>query len=268
MTAALHGVALAWAIAAGLQLVLWLVSQRTGNAAIVDVGWAGSFSLVVAALAATTDQPTAQVIAPTVLVAAWSLRLAAYLVARGAATGAEEGRYQELRRKWSPHAGRAFFVFFQAQAALTAILSIGFVWAFVAPARGGTAGTVLLVLGVAASAVGLVGETVADAQLAAWKRDPSHRGQVCDVGLWSWSRHPNYFFEVLVWTGHALYASAFVHGSLAFAAPTILLASIWWVTGIPATEAQALRSKGEAYRRYQARTSAFIPWPPRRREVP
>ena len=121
-----------------------------------------------------------------------------------------------------------------------------------------------MVAGAVASAIGIVGEAIADAQLARWRRDVGNRGRVCDVGLWSWSRHPNYFFEIVVWVGHALYALAFPWGGLALLAPALLLASIFKVTGIPATEAQALRTKGDAYRTYQARTSAFIPWPPRR----
>jgi steroid 5-alpha reductase family enzyme len=87
---------------------------------------------------------------------------------------------------------------------------------------------------------------------------------VCEVGLWQYSRHPNYFFDWCVWVGFALYGLAFPGGWIALGAQALVLAMIWKVTGIPATEAQALRSKGEPYRQYQQTTSAFVPLPRRR----
>jgi steroid 5-alpha reductase family enzyme len=247
----------AWAIAAALQLVLWLIQQRTGNAGIVDIGWALSFALVSAVFAARAGSPVAAWAPIAVIVAAWSLRLGGYLIARGAARGPEDGRYAELRQRWAPRSGRRFFAFFQAQAALTALLSTAFVVPFVAaPWDGGW----LRALGAAIAAGGVAGEALADAQLARWRRDPAHRGQVCDAGLWARSRHPNYFFEWCVWLGHAVYGAAFAPwGLVALGGQALILASIVKVTGIPATEAQALRSKGDAYRAYQARVPAFLP---------
>jgi steroid 5-alpha reductase family enzyme len=244
-----------WAVCAAVQAVLWLVQQRTRNAGIVDVGWALTFTLVVALFGVRTGHwpPVAFV------VIAWSLRLGLYLIARGAATGPEEGRYVELRARWAPRASAKFFVFFQAQAALTAILSAAFVVPFLEKPRAG----VLAWGGLALSAIGIAGEAIADAQLARFKR--THKGQVCDVGLWSWSRHPNYFFEWCVWIGYALAGFAYwPQGLIALAPQAIILASIFGVTGIPPTEKQALRSKGEAYAAYQKRVSRFVPRPPKR----
>ncbi len=251
--------ALAWALAALLQLSLFLTSLRTRNAGIVDVGWAVAFAAVALAFCSFSSHPLRLTAPITAMVVLWSLRLAIYLFARGAAApNREEGRYAELRRKWSPHANRSFFIFFQAQAALVAVLALGFVFAFgSSPVHGDW----LLVLGGAIWLVGLTGESIADLQLARWKRTAA-RGAVCARGLWSWSRHPNYFFETLVWVGYATYSSAFAGGYLAWIAPALIFASIWKVTGIPATEAQALRSRGDAYRAYQRRTSVFVPWPP------
>jgi steroid 5-alpha reductase family enzyme len=156
------------------------------------------------------------------------------------------------------HASRKFFVFFQAQAALTGVLSIAFVVPFVAlPWDSGW----LRVAGITLSAIGILGETIADAQLARWRRDPQNRGRVCETGLWAYSRHPNYFFEWCVWLGHAVYGAAFAPAGLVALVPqAILLASIFGVTGIPPTEAQAIRSKGDEYRGYQQRVSRFVPW--------
>jgi steroid 5-alpha reductase family enzyme len=109
-------------------------------------------------------------------------------------------------------------------------------------------------------------------QLVLWlvqhgsKRDPENRGRVCDVGLWPYSRHANYFFEWCFWVGLAIYGIAFAPvGLIALLGQAIILGSILGVTGIPPTENQALRSKGEAYRAYQKRVSRFVPMPPKQR---
>jgi steroid 5-alpha reductase family enzyme len=250
----------AWALCAGLQAVLWLVSLRTRNAGIVDVGWALLFTAVVGLFAATSDVPLAAWAPIGAIIVVWSVRLGGYLIARGAATGPEEGRYRDLRARWQPHANRRFFVFFQAQAALVALLATAFVVPFVSAART----PALQIAGAALSSIGVIGEAVADAQLARWKR--ARIGPVCEVGLWGYSRHPNYFFEWCVWLGHAVYGLAFglPWGLLGLVGQAIIVGSIFGVTGIPPTEAQALRSKGDAYRAYQARISRFIPLPPKR----
>jgi steroid 5-alpha reductase family enzyme len=251
-----------WALAAGLQLALWLIQQRTRNAGIVDVGWALAFALVVARFIARAAAPITAWGPLAAIVAAWSLRLGGYLISRGAARSPEDGRYVDLRRRWAPNAASRFFAFFQAQAALTGVLSAAFVVPFVAePWDGGW----LRAIGAAIAIAGIAGEAVADAQLARWKRDPAHRGQVCEAGLWASSRHPNYFFEWCVWLGYAVYGLAFAPwGLIAIAPQALLLSSILFVTGIPPTENQAVRSKGNAYRDYQRRVSKFVPMPRKR----
>ena len=250
-----------WAAAAALQLALWAYARRVGNWAWVDVGWSASFALGVGVwIAWHGDAPWPL----AALILAWSLRLAIHLARDRVIGHPEEGRYVELRRRWGRggDGAGAFFVFYQAQALLAAVLAVAMVVPFVAAPVDDRAA--LRWVGLAIGVAGLITEAVADAQLAAWKRVPAHRGQVCDVGLWRWSRHPNYFGEWCVWIGYAVYALAYPWGAIAALGPAIILASIWKVTGIPATEAQALRSRGDAYRRYQAVTSPFVPWPPRR----
>ncbi|MEZ4359445.1 MAG: DUF1295 domain-containing protein [Kofleriaceae bacterium] len=261
----IHLLALSWLAAAALQLALWLVAQRTRNASIVDVGWAGSFAVVAALLAAQATTAPAIFAPVTVVVIAWSLRLTWHLLRRGAATGPEEGRYRDLRQRWAPHAERAFFLFFQAQAALTAILAVSIIPPFLWTPRPSL--ELLRWLGVAISAIAIVGETVADLQLKRFRRAHAGERRVCDVGLWRYSRHPNYFFEWIYWLGLAVHGLAFAPwGLVALLGQAIILASIFGVTGIPPTEAQALRSRGDAYRAYQQRVSRFVPWPPKSRQ--
>ena len=250
----------AWAVAAAIQLVLWLVQQRTKNAGIVDVGWALSFTPVALLFAWRTTTCACSWAVPCVLVIAWSLRLGGYLLLRGAASQPEEGRYATLRAKWGAAASWKFFVFFQAQAALTALLSTAFVVPFLAEPDA----TWPRAVGAAITIVGIAGEAIADLQLRRFKR--AHPGKVCDIGLWAWSRHPNYFFEWCVWIGYAVYGLAFAPwGLIALLGQATILGAILGVTGIPPTEEQALRSKGEAYRAYRKRVSRFVPMPPKSR---
>ena len=108
------------------------------------------------------------------------------------------------------------------------------------------------------------GEAVADHQLAKFRQDPANRGQTCRVGLWAWSRHPNYFFEWMHWFAYLVLALGSARWWLALSGPVLMLLFLYRVSGIPWTEAQSLRSRGEDYRRYQREVSAFGPLPPKR----
>ena len=261
-TTLLVRIAEAWALAATVQFVLWLVQLRTKNAGIVDVGWALSFAPIAALFAWRSTSCACGWGVIAAITTVWSLRLGGYLIARGAAGPTEEGRYKDLRARWAPHASRNFFVFFQAQAALTGILASAFAVPFIVEPTT----TWPRAVGGAIAIIGILGESVADAQLARFKRNPANKGKVCDVGLWGWSRHPNYFFEWCVWIGYAVYCLAFGRwGLIALVPQAIIFASIFGVTGIPPTENQAIRSKGDAYREYQKRVSRFVPRPPKSR---
>ncbi len=163
-------------------------------------------------------------------------------------------------RRWAPNANRNFFVFFQAQALFVVFFSLPF--AFIA--QNGSSGLgVLEWAGIAVWAIGNAGTILSDYQLAQWRKNPENKGKTARGGLWGWSRHPNYFFEWVNWCGIALVASATPWGWIAWLVPAGLLYLLFKVTGIPETEAQALRSR-EDYAEYQRTTSVFVPLPPRR----
>ena len=115
---------------------------------------------------------------------------------------------------------------------------------------------------------GYAGEALADAQLKAFRTDPANKGRVCDVGLWRWSRHPNYFFEWFGWLAYPVIGISFGDplsypwGFAALLGPVFMYWILVYVTGIPPLEAQMLRSRGDRYRDYQSRTSPFFPWQP------
>ncbi len=239
---------------------VWLVSLRIHNASYVDVAWAFGIAGTAITYALLADGSTLHRVLVAGLGTIWGVRLGTYLLGRLAGKE-EDGRYQELRRRWAPNADRAFFVFFQAQAAFVLVFSLPF--AFVAADPG--AMSRLAWAGAALALVSIAGEVTADTQLAVWKADPEHSGTTARNGLWGWSRHPNYFFEWLHWAAWAVIAFSSPDGWVAILVPVFLLVLLFKVTGIPETEAQALRSRGDDYRRYQDEVSVFVPLPPKRR---
>jgi steroid 5-alpha reductase family enzyme len=241
-----------------LMAVLWGVHLALRNAAIVDVGWAAGLP-VIATFSAWSLGGGWRAWLLAVMVGVWGTRLALYLLRTRVIGQPEEGRYVALRRSWKTHLAAKFFLFFQAQAVLDVVLAAPF---FLAARHQGPPGP-LEWSAVALWCAALAGEATADRQLDRFKRDPANRGRVCADGLWRYSRHPNYFFEWLIWVSYALYATASPLGWIGWLSPAIILYFLLRFTGIPATEAQALRSRGDAYRAYQRATSAFVPWFPK-----
>jgi steroid 5-alpha reductase family enzyme len=253
-------IAIATAAVAAMMLVLWLIHLRTGNASIVDPGWAGGLALIASIYAFTAQGHPARVWLLAGMVIVWGVRLSMYLLLTRVLGHPEEGRYQEIRRNWKTNIPIKFLAFFEFQALLCVFLSIPFLTSMRNPAPDIR---FLEWLGVLVWMISFGGELVADAQLHSFKSDPANKGKTCRKGLWKYSRHPNYFFEWLVWVAFALYATPSEYGYLSWMCPALMLYFLFRVTGIPATEAQALRTKGEDYRQYQQTTSAFVPWFPR-----
>lgn len=253
----------------GLSLIMslaWAFQRARGNAGWVDVFWTFGTGAVGASLAWLQGGGRAE--ARPALVAAmaafWSLRLGIHLFKR-VSSGPEDVRYAAFRTQWGERFQSRLFWFLQIQAAAALILVAGM---YLAAGNPVSALGINDIAGLLVLSIAVLGEGVADAQLRRFKANPANHGKVCDAGLWAWSRHPNYFFEWLVWVAFALVATdpsgAHPIGLLAWAAPAFMLWLLVRVSGIPPLEAQMIKSRGEAYRDYQARTSAFIPLPPRR----
>jgi len=244
------------ALVIALMFVLWVIHLRMGNASIVDPGWAYGLAIIAVTFALLGPGYFWRKWLMAAMALAWGLRLGTYLLLRILGKE-EEGRYQELRRRWKTGLAWKFLLFFQFQAALVVLLSLPFL---LAAMNTEAALSPLEFAGVALWLAALAGESIADRQLASFKRESGSSNLVCQRGLWAYSRHPNYFFEWLVWVAWAVFASASPWGWVAVLCPLLMLYLLFRVTGIPATEAQALRTKGEAYRVYQQTTSAFVPW--------
>lgn len=250
---------LAGAALAAVMALAWAVQQRIGSSRYVDAFWSLGTGLVAAAAALLPfDGVMWRQIAVACCVLLWALRLGGHLEQRNRAL-ADDPRYRKLQLEWGAAAPRRMFLFLQGQAAIGLILVMA-----VALAAHATSAALRLqdVAGVAIFLTGVTGEAVADRQLRAFSR--AHRGAVCDLGLWRWSRHPNYFFEWLTWCAYPVIALDAGWGVLALAAPAAMYWALVHASGIPPLEEHMLTTRGDAYRRYQAQTSAFFPLPPRR----
>lgn len=239
---------------------VWEVQRRTRNTGFVDVAWASLMAAAAVWFSATGDGAFVPRLALAMLGGIWGSRLALYLLAR-VLHEAEDGRYKFMRERWNDNQLK-HFLFFQFQALLVVLFSLPFWVAAQNPVEGFTP---WVIAAIAVWVVSLGGEAVADHQLDRFRSNPANRGKTCREGLWRYSRHPNYFFEWTHWFAYLLLAIGAPMAWLALIGPVLMLISLCWVTGIPFTEAQALRSRGDDYRRYQAETSAFIPWFPKSR---
>jgi steroid 5-alpha reductase family enzyme len=257
MTGILTPILIGTASVAALMLLLWLIHLRTGNAAIVDAGWAGGLAILGILYPALGGGYWLRSALIACMAGIWGFRLGGYLLFTRVIGHPEEGRYRELRRQWKTNIPFKFLLFFEFQALLCVALAVPFL-----AAAGNPAPAISLIewAGVALWALAMAGEATADAQLSAFKSDPSSKGHTCQAGLWRYSRHPNYFFEWLIWVAFAIFALASPGGYWGLFSPALILYFLLRVTGIPATEAQAIRTRGEEYRRYQQTTSAFVPW--------
>jgi steroid 5-alpha reductase family enzyme len=247
--------------ACAVMALVWAYARRINNASIVDGAWAGLFSVLAAELAWLGPGDLQRRLVLAGMVVLWSVRLTFHLVVRIASHHpVEDDRYLQLRKEWAPHVWARFFRFFQAQAVSTVLLSAPMIVVALNPAPGLSWAEMS---GVVLFAIALLGEAASDAQLRAFKARADSAGKPCREGLWKYSRHPNYFFEWLVWCAFFLFALGSPWGVLTILCPVTMFILVTRVTGIPLTEQQALRSRGDAYREYQRTTSVFVPWFPR-----
>ena len=256
--AALAG--LGWIAAAAVMAALWALQRRTRNAAVADAGWSALVGGLAVFYATQAHGMPGRRLAIASMMGSWGARLTVYLLYDRVLGKPEDGRYAALRRT-HPNADKWFFRIFQLQGAAAVLFSAPALVASVNPAPDFD---VLEFAGAALWIVGFAGETTADRQLLHFKMDKDNAGRTCRTGLWRYSRHPNYFFEWIIWVAYALFAAASPLGWMTFVCPALMLYLLLRITGIPPAEAQALRSRGDDYLRYQEATSAFVPWRPRR----
>jgi len=246
------------AVCCAVMLLIYLWAYKIKNAGVVDIFWAFNFSIIAILLYFLGDGLPQRKLLLSCMILLWSLRLGIYLLIRvGSHLEVEEGRYKKMREEWGKSVNSKLFVFFQAQALSNIYLSIPF---FLIAFNKKEELSILEYIGAAIWAISICGEAIADNQLKRFKKNPENKGKVCNIGLWNYSRHPNYFFESMIWVGYFLVALNAEYGWIGVLSPLTITLLLFRVTGIPLTEQQAIRSKGDAYKDYQRTTSMFVPW--------
>ena len=254
------------AVAVGTLLVGWLVAVRIRDVSFIDAIWGGGMAVLAVASWLQLDEPGDRASLIAAMAAVWGLRLFWHLYTRWRGHG-EDVRYARMLGK-AKEQGRF------AQAALTKVFGPQAVLLYITcrPAQlgvlSGEASAAIAPLALAGAALWLLGmvfESVGDAQLKAFRANPANKGKVLDTGLWCYTRHPNYFGDCCVWWGIWLAAAS--------AGPLVALASLpgplfltftltkW--SGKPLLE-KGLAKTRPGYADYVARTSGFIPWPPKK----
>lgn len=242
-----------------LLAVVFAVAVAQKRHSVIDTAWGLGFVVVAAVtfLASANDGDDGRRWLMLTLTAAWGLRLASHIGWR-ARDGKEDPRYEDMlgdapgsrnvyaiRRVYLPQGAVMLFVSLPVQVAMYAQGAVGWLgW-----------------LGAAVWLVGFAFETIGDAQLTAFKRNPANRGTVLDTGLWRYTRHPNYFGDAVVWTGLFLVAADSWPGVLTILSPALMYWALANKTGKPLTEERMGARPG--YREYVANTSGFFPLPPK-----
>ncbi|MCH9811282.1 DUF1295 domain-containing protein [bacterium] len=231
----------------------WLLYVVGKNPAIVDFAWTlciGGISIIYFAFGENFFASYLILI----LMMVWAMRLA-FLVGYRLIRDKGDGRYDDLSKKWGTNLLSKYYKFFLMQG-LAAFLMTLPNW-FISQKGEWTS---FDLIGMTLMVIGLVGVIYSDYTLQMFIRDPSNKGEVCERGLWRYSRHPNYFFEWIFWLGLFLVALFIPWGWVSVISPLLLIWTLFYATGIPPLEKRALSTKGDKYKDYQKRVSVFVPW--------
>jgi len=238
----------------------FIYQMKTKNAGIVDIIW--SFGVMFASLyyafMGTGDFTIRWLIA--LLSGAWFFRLGLHLFFR-VFSEPEDGRYAYIRKLYGQKTNYFHFPFFTFQTGLVVLFSLPMWFVSHHPDPSSTAMLIATII----IFIAFIGEFQADHQLHLFRSDPDNAGKTCNQGLWKYSRHPNYFFEWVHWFAYPILAIGMPHSAWLWLAPILMFLFLWFITGIPFTEKQALKTRGDSYRDYQKTTSAFFLWPPKKR---
>jgi steroid 5-alpha reductase family enzyme len=249
-----------WLVVLTMMTALWLISLILRDSSIVDIFWGTGFAILAWVYFFLTDGLLARKLILVILVTLWGLRLSLHIFVRN------RGKPEDFRyASWRKEAGqawwwRSFFKVFLLQGIL--------MWIISAPLLAGQFNamperlSLLDYLAVLVWAVGFFFETVGDWQLVRFKKNPANKGKLLTSGVWALSRHPNYFGDAAQWWGYYLVALG-GGGWWSVFSPAIMTFLLVRVSGVAMLE-KSLKETKPGYREYVERTSAFIPWLPRK----
>jgi steroid 5-alpha reductase family enzyme len=256
-----HAMALAAIAIVVLMLITWTISILIKNASIVDIVWGFGFVVVAWTVRLGTDQGDSKrrwlLVAMTTV---WGLRLAIYLFVRNHGNG-EDYRYRAMRRHFGDKFGLiSLYSVFGLQGLLMFVVSL--------PVQLGQADPtpkvgIIAFIGVGVYAIGLLFEGVGDYQLARFKRDEANKGKVMSLGLWRYTRHPNYFGDACVWWGIGIVAAETGSGAWGLIGSAVMTFLLRRVSGVTMLE-KTIGKRRQGYDEYIRTTSPFVPRPPKR----
>ncbi|MCB9772320.1 MAG: DUF1295 domain-containing protein [Candidatus Omnitrophica bacterium] len=259
MTATILHMLLLGALSVGsLFLIMWIIHLFLRNAAVVDVGWGLGFIVLSFVYILHGEGFNLRNTVYFLMISLWGMRIVLYLIKRISSEKEEDKRYRKIRQNFGKLAWFKFLFIFEFQAALEVIIAIPLLIVSLNPNPGLA---FIEIIGMIIFAISLLGEAVADEQLHAFKRNPDNKGKTCDVGFWKYSRHPNYFFELMIWVGISVFALGSPMGWVGIISPLVMFYLLMYVSGVPLAEEQSLLSRGDEYRKYQKTTSIFFPLP-------
>ncbi|WP_183876456.1 DUF1295 domain-containing protein [Rhizobium sp. BK491] len=248
-------------VAVGISLAMaaaWIVQRKTGMSGWIDTIWSAAVGLGGILTAGCAEGSFSRRMTLIMIVAAWALRLAWHIGVRTKG-GGEDPRYAKMMKDWGASASSRLFIFLQVQALAAFILVFAI---YLAAINDKAYPAVTDFVAVLLSATALAGEALSDAQLSRFRRRPEAKTEVCETGLWRYSRHPNYFFEWLFWCCLPLFAVTSSPTSLlSLLAPALMYWLLVHVSGIPPLEEHMLRSRGDKFRALRKRVNAFFPGP-------
>ena len=245
--------------ASSVMFLAWLWQMRSNKSGIVDAIWALGIAVCSVFYALVGSGIEMYRIVVGLIAGLWFLRLGSFIFRR-IMRETDDGRYKAMTEHFGQRAQLFYFFYYQFQAGLIWLCA----WPmWVIAENQSPVNYWLIALAIVIALVALIGETTADQQLTRFRFNPENKGKTCRLGLWRYSRHPNYFFEWSHWFAYPILAIGAAGGAWVWLAPFIMLLFLYFITGIPYTEMQAIRSRGDDYRDYQRTTSPFIPWIPR-----
>lgn len=238
----------------------YLIARKVKLMAIVDTIWTAGLGISALVYHTVLGLESIRSWAVLLVIFLWSFRLSFHLYRDRVFSGHDDPRYKALAEHWGARSARNFYFLFLAQIIFIALflfpVSIAMqnpqpLWAWT--------DTLAVLIGISA----MLGEWIADRQLANFRANPKNKGGVCKERLWRYSRHPNYFFEWLHWFAYLAFSMGSSLVGFALVGPIAMFIFLRFLTGVPYAEMSSLKSRGEAYRQYQSSTNAFFPWIPR-----
>lgn len=249
--------------------LVFLVAHRLKRYDLIDSAWGMTFVVIAVAWVVVLRpyHPENRSISRLIvaLIAIWAIRLSGHIFARFLSSSQEDKRYIELRSTWKSRGGFTVYrKIYMTQALLATLISLP-VLVVLLTATGRSTSTEIssvVLCGIGVWVIGIVVEALSDYQLKLFVRDKNNRGKTMRSGLWKYSRHPNYFGEVLLWWGIGIFSAGVSSSIIGLVGPALLTYLIVYISGIPPAEARA--AKRADWADYARRTSVLIPWLPKK----